>query len=290
MKPAPFEYIAPNTTSEVLEVINQHGSDSKLIAGGQSLVPAMNFRLVQPMMLVDLNKLSELNYIKNDANGGLLIGGMTRQRQMENSSLVRSSAPLLWETMPYIAHAQIRNRGTLGGSLAHADPAAELPVIMITLDCKIHVKSVNSDRWVEAVDFFQGIFTTDLKDDEVILEVAVPQLPERCGWAFDEFSRRKGDFALFGVAALVVMEDDDRCNWARLVYLNAGDRPIIGYKAAEILTGQAPAEDVIEAASEAASLEINPTGDIHATVPYVRHLAKILTKRALIRAIERAKS
>ena len=290
MKPAPFEYIAPSTTTEVLEVITQHGSDSKLIAGGQSLVPAMNFRLVQPMMLVDLNKLSELNYIKNDPDGGLLIGGMTRQRQLENSSLVRSKAPLLWETMPFIAHAQIRNRGTLGGSLAHADPAAELPAIMVALDCKIHIKSLNSERWVEAFDFFQGIFTTDLADDEVITEVAVPLLPDRCGWAFEEFSRRKGDFALLGVAALVVMEEDGRCGWARLVYLSAGDRPITAHKAADILTGQSPTEDVIEAASEAASMEISPTGDIHATVPYVRHLAKVLTKRALIRAIERANS
>ncbi len=287
MKPAPFEYVVPDSLTEVLELVAKHGDDAKLLAGGQSIVPAMNFRLTQPSLIVDLNRLDELNYINEGSNGILKIGAMTRQRQLERDPVIKAKAPLLHETMPYIAHEQIRNRGTLGGSIAHADPASEIPVIITALGGRVLFQSLKGHRWVNADDCFVGIFTTDIALDEVLIEVEIPPLPERTGWAFTEFARRRGDYALIGLAVVMTLDEGGVCQAAKVVYLNAGDLPVTAEAASSLLVGERPSEKLFVSVAEEAQLEINPTGDIHATESYLRHLAKVLTIRALNRAYER---
>jgi carbon-monoxide dehydrogenase medium subunit len=192
MKPAPFKYVAPDSLEEAVKLAAQHGADAKLLAGGQSLIPAMNFRVVQPAMLIDLNRIPELRYVRPTDDGSLAIGAMTTQHQLETDPLIRERAPLLAETLPYIAHPQIRNRGTLGGSLVHADPAAELPVIAVACGARLRVRGLDGERWIEVGDFFQGMFVTDLSEGELLTEVVLPPLPQGTGWSFVEASRRRG--------------------------------------------------------------------------------------------------
>ena len=288
MKPAPFEYIAPDSLAAAAGVLAEHGDEAKVLAGGQSLIPAMNFRLVQPTLLLDINGLAELDTLHKGTQG-LRIGALTRQRRLEKDPLVKELAPLLHETMPHVAHWQIRNRGTIGGSLAHADPAAEIPVIMVALEARFRLHSTAGDRWVEAGRFFEGLFTTSLTPNELLVEVEIPFLPAGTGCSFIEFARRKGDYALLGVAAVLTLDSSGVCRAARLVYLNAGETPISAVEAAAMLVGEQPSAELFEAAAEkAAGSEINPSGDIHASVPYLRHLGRVLTRRALHRAYERA--
>jgi carbon-monoxide dehydrogenase medium subunit len=290
MKPAPFSYAAPRTLEEVLALKAQLGDEAKFLAGGQSLVPAMNFRLVQASWLIDLNELAGLDGIQPGEDGGLRLGAMTRQRRLERDALVAERAPLLHETMPWVAHPQIRNRGTLGGSLAHADPAAELPVVAVALEATLRVaSSASGERWIPAAEFFQGLFTTALALDEMLLEVALPPLPARTGTAFVEFARRRGDYALMGVAAVITLDEGGQVARARLVYLNAGEGPVLAPKAAARLEGRLPSSQAVaEAARLAAETEINPNGNVHASTAYQRHLAAVLTRRAVARAVGRA--
>lgn len=290
MKPAPFEYLAPDTLEETLSILQSHGSEAKLLAGGQSLVPAMNFRLVQPKMLVDLNRLSQLEYVHRDSKGKLSIGAMTRQRRLERDRLIGKWFPLISETMVHVAHPQIRNRGTIGGSLVHADPAAELPVITLALEARFKIRSALEERWVLAEDFFRGIFTTAMEPEEILVEVEISPTLTRTGWSFMEISRRQGDYALMGLAALVTLDVDGVCQSARLVYLNAGDGPLSARQAAGLLKGEALIEPVIEAAANMAAYhEIDPIGNVHASPSYQRHLAFVLTRRALRLAADRAR-
>jgi carbon-monoxide dehydrogenase medium subunit len=289
MKPAPFEYLAPDSLDAVLEVLARSNGDAKLLAGGQSLIPVMNFRLAQPTLLVDLNRLRELDYVRQE-EGGLRIGAMTRQRTLERDPLVASLSPLLAETVPFIAHPQIRNRGTVGGSLAHADPAAELPAVAVALDARFRLQRSTGERWVEAREFFCGLFATVLEPDEMLVEVALPASPPRTGWAFLEVARRHGDYAQVGVAARVTLDEAGKCRQARLVYLSVGDGPVEAPGAAGLLAGTDGGEEAIAAASEkAARDEMDPTGDIHASSDFKRHLARVVTGRALRRAFARAK-
>lgn len=293
MKPAPFEYYAPTTVDEALAHLAEHGYEAKPLAGGQSLIPTMNFRLAQPAVLVDLNNISELFYIRPEDDGGLRIGAMTRQSQVEHDPLVAERAPLLHETMPHIAHPQIRNRGTIGGTLAHADPAAELPAVSLALNARFRLRSPAGERWVSADDFFVGFFTTALEPGELLVEIALPPMPHsrngRSGWSFQEIARRHGDYALVGVAALVTLDDRDRCQQARLVFLSVGEGPVEAHQAAEVLKGQRPTPEAIRAASEtAANADIDPGSDIHASAEFRRHLAKVLARRALTQAFQRA--
>jgi carbon-monoxide dehydrogenase medium subunit len=290
MKPAPFEYAAPDTIEAALALKAAHGDDAKFLAGGQSLVPAMNYRLVQASLIVDLNRAPGLDYIERGADDGLRLGGLTRQRALERSPLVRDHAPLLHQAMPFIAHPQIRNRGTLGGSLAHADPAAELPVVAVALQARLLARSTRGDRWLWAADFFQGLFTTALEPDEMLVGVDLPPWPARTGAAFEEFARRRGDYALLGVAAVLTLDEAGQCRQARLVYLNAGDGPRDAVQAAALLAGQPPTGEAFAAAAEhAAAHEIEPVGNVHAAPDYQRHLARVLTRRALAAARDRAR-
>ena len=288
MKPAPFDYHVPDSLEQALDLLHEYGDQAKLLAGGQSLVPAMNFRVVQPAVLIDLNRVAELGYIREEGSV-LRIGAMTRERQLELDPLIPKWSPLLEEAMPHVAHPQIRNRGTLGGSLANADPAAELPVIMLALDARLKARSASAERWIEAQNFFSGMFSTDLAPDEILVEIELPADPPRTGWSFMEVAPRAGDYALMGVAALVTLDEQDRCKRAKLVYLNAGDGPVEAKEAAKLLEGETPGDTLIEsAAALAGEREINPFGNVHTSPEFQRHLAKVLTKKALKQAIKRA--
>ena len=290
MKPAPFKYYAPTTVEEALAHLAEHGYDAKVLAGGQSLIPTMNFHLSQPSVLVDLNRIAELFYIRPDANGGVLVGAMTRESQVEHDALIAERAPLVHETMPHIAHAQIRNRGTFGGCLAHADPAAELPAVTVALNARFRMRNQAGERWVPADEFFVGLFTTLLEPDELLVEAALPPLPPRSGCSFQEIARRHGDYALVGAAAVVTLDGKDQCQQARLVFLSVGERPVEAHQAAAMLQGQALTPEAIGAAAEtAAGVDVDPGSDIHATAAFRRHLVKVLTRRVLEQAFERAR-
>jgi aerobic carbon-monoxide dehydrogenase medium subunit len=289
MKPAPFDYYAPTTVEQALAHLAEHGDEAKVLAGGQSLVPMMNFRLVQPSVLVDLNSIPDLAFIQPDEDGGLRIGALTRHYQVEVDPLVAARMPLLHEAVPKIGYPQIRRRGTLGGSLCHADPSAELVAVSVALNGRFRLRSPKGERWVPAQDFFIGLFTTVLQPDELLVEVALPPLPARTGGSFMEVARRRHDFALVGVAAVVSLDGKGFIQQARMVFLSAGDRPMEAHRAAKVLTGQAPTPEAIRAAAEiAASDDIDPSSDIHATAEFRRHLAKVLAGRALEQACRRA--
>lgn len=288
MKPAPFAYHRPADTDEALALLGEHGYDAKLLAGGQSLVPAMNFRLAQPAVLIDLNRIRPLDYIAQ-ADGVLRIGAMTRQAAVERNPLVAAHAPLLAETLPFVAHAQIRNRGTVGGSIAHADPAGEVGAVMLALNATLYLRGPNGTRTLPASEFFTGLFGTALEADEMLTEVEIPDALPRTGWAFDEISRRHGDYALAGMAAAVEVDEDGRCTAARIALLGVGDAPLLAREAAAALMGQHPTEEAIRAAADAASQrDIDPPGDIHASPAYRRALTEVLVRRVLPRAFARA--
>jgi CO/xanthine dehydrogenase FAD-binding subunit len=292
MKPAPFKYYTPTTVEEALAHLAEHGYDAKPLAGGQSLVPTMNFRLSQPAVLVDLNNVSELFYIRpNDGNGVLRMGAMTRQTQVEHDALVAERSPLFHGAMPSIGFQQTRNRGTIGGSLAHADPAAELSAVTVALGARFRLRSQTRERWVPATEFFLGPFFTALDVGELLVEIELPPKLPRSGWFFKEITRRHHDFAMAGVAVLVTLDADvKRCEQAKVVLFSVGDGPKEARQAAALLEGQVPTPEAIQAAAEtAANDDIDPGGDIHASAEYRRHLAKVLTRQGLTQAFERAR-
>src|SRR5216117_3344270 len=290
MKPAPFDYFTPATVHEALALLAEHGDEAKPLAGGQSLIPAMNFRLARPAVLVDLNGISALAYVRAES-GGVAVGAMTRQRTVERSDVVARAAPLLAEAMPSIAHPQIRNRGTVGGSIAHADPSAELPAVTLALDARFRAKSSTGERSIPAADFFKGMLETALAPGELLIEIALPPLPARSGTAFLEVARRHGDYALVGVAGLVTLDPRGRCQSARIACLSVGDGPVLLSEAGKMLADQSPSEELLRAAADAAATrDIDPPSDIHASAAYRRQLARVLTRRALARAFERAGS
>ncbi|MBL8050533.1 MAG: xanthine dehydrogenase family protein subunit M [Anaerolineales bacterium] len=288
MKPASFDYYAPNTIEEVLDLKHQHGDDAKFLAGGQSLVPAMNFRIVQPSVLIDLNRVNELSFIREDKNV-IRVGSMARERHLEFDSSIKKYAPLLHEAVPFIAHPQIRNRGTIGGSIVNADPAAELPVLMLALSARLKAKNKSAERWIDAKDFFAGMFTTALEPDEMLVEIELPFAEKNTGWSFMEVAPRSGDYAMMGVATLITLDKNKKCKSAKLVYLNAGDGPVDAIEAAKSLVGETLNDKLIEsAASYASEKEINPFGNMHASIDFQRNLAKTLTQKTLKLANQRA--
>jgi carbon-monoxide dehydrogenase medium subunit len=271
VKPAPFKYIAADSLPAALAAKAEHGAEARFLAGGQSLIPAMNFRLAQPGVLIDINPLAELDYVRDD--GALRIGALTRMRTLERSPLVAERQPLLHEAVPHIAHPQIRNRGTLGGNLAHADPASELPAVMLALHARLRLQSVRGGRWIDAKAFFTGALTTALRDDEMLIEVELRSLPLRTGTAFLEVARRRGDYAMMGVAAVVTV---GKRTDVRLGFCNAGATPVL----VEL--------DHIEDAEAQVQKKIDPSGSVHASKAFQRHLAGVLTRRALKTALARA--
>jgi aerobic carbon-monoxide dehydrogenase medium subunit len=287
LKPAPFAYHAPTSIDDALRLLAEYGDEAKPLAGGQSLVPLMNFRLARPAHLVDLNRLADLAYIRAD-NGAGRIGAMTRQREIERSPLVMGGWPLLVEATGHIGHVHIRNRGTLGGSLAHADPAAELPAVMLALDAQVLARNARGARMIAAEDLFQSHYATCLAPDELLTEIRVPAVPPRSGWAFEELSRRHGDFALVGVAALVALDASAAINRARLVFSGAGPTPMRASAAEAVLTGSRPSEALFREAGELTGRDLDPDSDVHASAAYRREIAAVLTRRALARAASSA--
>jgi CO/xanthine dehydrogenase FAD-binding subunit len=290
MKPAPFEYYAPTTVEEALAHLGEFGYEAKVLAGGQSLIPMMNFRLAQPAIIVDINNIKELAYIRANEDGGFSIGALARHNQVERNPVIAERAPLISETMPHIATVQVRSRGTFGGSLSHADPSAELTAVSVALEGNFRLRSQRGERWVPAKEFFVGLFTSALEPDELLMEAKFPALPERTGGAMVEVARRPHDFALVGVAAMITLDRKDRCQQARLVLLSVGDGPVEAHQAEQILDGEVLTPEILKSAADtAAKKDIDPGSDIHASAEFRRHLAGVLSYRALQKAFESAK-
>jgi carbon-monoxide dehydrogenase medium subunit/2-furoyl-CoA dehydrogenase FAD binding subunit len=284
MKPAAFEYFAPRTVPECIELLARYGDEAKLIAGGQSLAPLMNFRLVQPEAVIDLNRIESLSYVRVD--GDLLrIGAMTRQRDLEEDATVRELAPLLSEAIPNIGHFQIRNRGTIGGSLAHADPAAELPAVLLALGASLEIEGPSGTRTEAALDFFQGYLTTSLAPDEVLTEIVIPRAADREGCAVLEVNERHGDFALVGAVSRVVTDSASAITAALVGLFGVADRPVL-FDVSERLGGSTG--DRLVEVGEAVSASVTPDSDTHATAEYRSSVAGVLARRALASAYERS--
>ena len=284
MKPASFEYYCPASLGEALQLLSEYRETGRPLAGGQSLVPMMNFRLARPAQLIDINGLRELDFLKVE-NGDLRIGAMTRQRELERSAAVASGWPLLQEATRHIGHVHIRNRGTVGGSIAHAYPSAELPLVMVALGASFVLRSVNGERIIPAKDFILGAMTTVLEPAELLVEIRVPRLASQAGWGFQEVSRRHGDFALTAVAAVVTLEADGSMDEVRLVF--AGAQPHLWNEAA-ILKGQKPEAAIFAESARKAAAELDPDSDIHASAEYRREVGRVLARRVLEAAAGRA--
>jgi CO/xanthine dehydrogenase FAD-binding subunit len=283
MKPAKFDYHAPTSVDEALALLQRYAGDAKILAGGQSLVPLLNFRLSRPAALVDLNRIPALAYIKEEG-GQVRLGAMTRQRTIEFSPVVKERLPLLGEATRWVGHLPIRTRGTIGGSIAHADPSAEYPAVLTALEGQVVARGPGGERVIAAKDLFQTYLTTSLGADEILVEVRMPAMPAGAGYALEEFARRHGDFAIVGIAAMIVRQGP-RCTMARLATAGAGPVPVRLRAAEEILERDGLGEAAIEAAARRAAELVSPDADIHASADYRRHLTGVLTKRAITRAL-----
>ncbi|HEY8337573.1 MAG TPA: xanthine dehydrogenase family protein subunit M [Tardiphaga sp.] len=286
MKPAPFRYIAATSLAHALALKAEHGDEAKFLAGGQSLMPTMNFRLARPAVLIDLNGLDDLAFVRcgDDATR---IGALTRYRALERDAGLLARYPLIGEALPEIAHPQIRNRGTLGGNLCHADPASEMPALMVALGAQLKLQSASGARWLAASEFFLGGLTTALAPDEMLVEIELPASPARSGSCFMEVARRRGDFAIAGVAAMVTLDGDDICSNVRLVLCGVGEMPVDA--GADALIGQAITDAAICDVAAAARALLDPPGSVHATADYQRHVAGVLIERTLTTAHLRAR-
>jgi carbon-monoxide dehydrogenase medium subunit len=278
MKPAPFEYHVPASLAETFDLLERYGNDGRILAGGQSLVPALNMRLSTPRAVIDINRLPALDAIRL-APEGLVIGALARHEAVERSALVREHAPLLALALPHVGHEAIRTRGTVGGSLALADPAAELPACAVALDATIRVAGRRGGREVAAADFFRGIYTTALEPGELLTEVVIPRAT---GWrsAFQELARRRGDFALAGLAARGRVEGGT-LHEIRLVFFGVGAAPVRARSAERALAGGAADAAAIAAARRALAAELDPPGDVHGSPALRRHLAGVLLSRVI---------
>lgn len=287
MKPPPFDYYAADCIEAAVQALADAGGDGKIIAGGQSLMPMLNFRLLRPSILIDINRIPDLSYIRDDG-GEIRVGPLTRHRILETSDIIARQFPVLHEAMGYVAHLAVRNRGTIGGSLSHADPAAELPMMSLLLDARLEVQSPLGRRKIEARDFFLGALTTALEDGEMLVEVRLPKLSERAGWAFEEVARRSGDFALASVA-VIMNSDGDTISDLRIGMMGVGETPMRATDAENILAGQRYSEAAVAAAVDAIRAAVEPNTDLHASADYRRHLVGILAQQALAKAWDRSR-
>lgn len=288
MKPAPFILLRPRSVDEALALLQAHGDDAKVLAGGQSLVPLMNFRLAQPRNLIDLNGVRGLDQIQfNDQT--LSLGAMVRQRDVERSPAIAECLPILREAIEQVAHPAIRNRGTVGGSLVHADPSAELPLLAIALDATFHLRSARASRSVAARDFYQGYLITDIAADELLVEIDFHLPPPSSGWCCTEIARRHGDFALVAVAVLLDCGRDRSVNFVRVALGGVGPSPLRVAAAEEPLSGKRPDAELFRRAADAAAQAVEPPADIHASSGYRRQLTGVLVRRALAVAASRVK-
>jgi CO/xanthine dehydrogenase FAD-binding subunit len=285
MKPAPFEYYAPADVAEALALLAQYGAEAKILAGGQSLLPLMNMRLARPRVVIDINRLSDLAYISPGPDGTVGIGALTRQRAVERSALIQTHNPLLAATMPLIGHVQIRNRGTIGGSFVHADPAAELPALSLTLEAEFVLRSATQQRVIKAADFFLTYLTAALEPAEMLTEVRLPPWMTQWRWGIQEVCRRDGDFALVGAVALLQMDDDDICRAARLTMFGVGGVPVRLHQAEEVLSGRRVNDKTLEQLVTVVSAALRPDSDIHASAEYRQEVVGVVARRAVAAAL-----
>jgi carbon-monoxide dehydrogenase medium subunit len=285
MKLPDFEYLAPSTPAEVVQLLASRRGEAKVISGGQSLLPTMAFRLAQPSLLIDLRNLKGLSRITIDESG-VLLGARTRWRDIEDEEKLTTDHPLLVEAIRHVAHYQIRNRGTVGGSLAHADPASELPCIAATCDAELRLLGPGGERRVKAAKFFLGPLTTALAEDEIILDLRLPSWPAGRRWAFSEFARRPGDFALAGVAVFYDLDARERACNAHIGVLGACHYSKRLPLAERALDGKPVSDETARSVAQIASEEADPTGDFHASVQYRKALVATLLERALIKSIQ----
>ena len=286
MKPAPFNLLRPRSLDEALALLQSHGEEAKVLAGGQSLVPLMNFRLAQPRNLIDLNGVEGLDQVKFD-DQTLSLGAMVRQRDVERSAAIAERLPIFREAMQQVAHPAIRNRGTVGGSLVHADPSAELPLLALALDATFHLRSVRASRSVSANDFYQGYLLTDIAANELLVAIDFRLPPPSSGWCCTEIARRHGDFAIVAVAVLLGCGQDRRIDFARVALGGVGPAPLRMIAAEQALLAQRPSDEMFRAAGDIAAQGVDPPADIQASSNYRRHLTGVLVRRALTTAASR---
>ncbi len=286
MKPAPFAYRDPDTVEEVLELLAEHGDDAKLLAGGQSLGPMLNMRVVSPAVVIDLNRVRALAACASPAtDGGFAIGALVRQAALEDDPGFTASQPLAAAALPWIAHRPIRNRGTVAGSLVHADPAAEWGGIVLALDARLQVRRAGAPlRTVAAEDFFTGILETAVEAEELLAEIRLPPWPRGTRWGFREFARRRGDFALAGVACRFEVNGAGGCRSVRIGLIGVGDTAVRARRAETMLEGEAPGPEVFAAVAAAVRDEVDPLDDGHASARYRRHLVGVIVEDALAEA------
>ncbi len=288
MKPPRFEYFDPQTIEEAVALLAAHGDDAKVLAGGQSLIPMLNFRLARPQVVVDVNGIAALSYVR-ERDGALGVGTLLRQREAEASPVVRERCPLLAAAIPFVGHAAIRNRGTVGGSVAHADPAAELPVVVTALGGTLVARGPRGERAIAARDFFVSYLTTSLTPDEMLVEIRLPALPAGAGVAFHEVSRRHGDFAIVAVAAAVALDGDGRCAHAALALGGVGPVPFSAAEEAALMLAARPDEAMVREVARRVAARIEPDADLHASREYRREVGGVLVRRALTEAIVKAR-
>jgi carbon-monoxide dehydrogenase medium subunit len=287
MKPVAFDYLAADSVEAAISALGRAGGEGKILAGGQSLMPMLNFRLVRPSLLIDINPIGGLAYIE-EGDTAISIGALTRHRRLETSPIVATHLPVLAAAMGHVAHLPIRNRGTLGGSLSHADPAAELPMMALLLDAKIKIQSPRGCRVAAARDFFLGSLTTDLREDEILISVEFPKLPPGTGWAFEEVARRAGDFALAAVG-VTILRSDDSSQRVSIALMGVADTPLRAAEAEALLSGRVLDSRLIDAAAAAIKASVEPNSDLHASGDYRRHLVATLAGRAIEAAWHRAR-
>jgi aerobic carbon-monoxide dehydrogenase medium subunit len=287
MIPPPFEYCRPETVSEAIALLHQHGEGAKILSGGQSLIPMMKIRLARPEYIIDINRLADLQYIKEE-EGFLKIGGLTREADLEASSLIRSKYPVILDTAVLIADPQVRNLATVGGNLAHGDPANDHPATMLALGAEIIATGANGERAIPVSDFFLSVFTTALEHGEILTEIRIPIPPSGSGGAYFKLERKVGDFAIVGVAAQVTLDGGGVCRRAGIGLTNVGATPIKATRAEGTLVGKTMNEQQIRQAAQLAAEEAQPSSDLRGPAEYKVSMVRELTKRALLRASERA--
>jgi CO/xanthine dehydrogenase FAD-binding subunit len=286
MKPAAFDYVIADSIDMAVASLAEGGGDAKIIAGGQSLVPMLNFRLLRPSVLIDINRIGDLAFIE-EAGKKIRVGALTRHYQLETSPVIARHLPVLASAMTHVAHLAIRNRGTIGGSLSHADPAAELPMMALLLDAELHIASASGKRTIAARDFFVGALTVDLARDDIVTEIVLPKLPPKTGWGFEEVARRSGDFALAAAAATLTLSAGV-ISQARIALTGVGATPVRAAEAEALLVGQALEPGLIDRIIDAVRAAIEPDTDLHASSDYRRHLGGVLAGRAVSAAWRRA--
>ncbi len=288
MKPPAVKYQRAGGREEAIALLGEHGDDAKLLAGGQSLIPLMSFRLAQPGVLIDLNPAADLDHMGED-NGHVVIGAMTRQRTVETSRSIADNLPLLSEALRYVGHVTLRNRGTIGGSIAHADPAAEIPVVLLALDGELVAEGSSGTRVVSSQDFFIGPFTTVLEPTEILTKVRIPRSAAGTGAAVLELARRNGDFAIVTAVAVIHLDQSGKCDMVRIALGGVESVPARLQDAESVLLHAEPSDDAIQGAAEAASAAVDPVSDIHGSGSYRRDMTRVFVRRALTQAVDRAK-